>query len=80
MVKKTKLTDEDKQRLRILSKKLSKKIYMLQIEIVYQKLFKTVEKWKYRNYCIELLLDKYLVSFRYKKPKRPKGLGWKYDA
>ena len=43
MVKKTKLTDADKQRLKVLRNKLSEKIYRLKTEIVYQKLSKTVE-------------------------------------
>ena len=80
MVKKTKLIDADKQRLKVLRNKLIEKIYRLKTEIVYQKLSKTVEMWKYRSYRRERLLDKYLVSLRYKKPKRPKGLGWKDDA
>tara|TARA_Y100001938_G_C7897466_1_gene332904 strand:- start:248 stop:433 length:186 start_codon:yes stop_codon:yes gene_type:complete len=35
--------------------------------------------WR-EEYRRELYLDKNLVTLRYKKPKRPKGLGWLDDC
>ena len=69
-MKKPKFTPEEKQKLKELRDEIEKAQHVLQwqkIRRAEKKMLQLREKFDYRSYRRELLLDKYLVSLRYKK-------------
>jgi|TARA_E500000318_G_C3500065_1_gene187985 hypothetical protein len=82
MPKKIKLTEEQEQQIQKLSDEIERQQHILRWQKytrAKRKLLELKLRYDYRSYRQERLLDKYLVSLRYKK-KRPKGLGWLDDA
>ena len=78
-MKKPKWTPEEKAKLQALRDEIERYQNILQWQKIRQaekQMLKLREKFDYRSYRIELLLDKYLVTLRYKK----KWKRWLDDA
>ena len=78
-MKKTKWTPEEKAKLQALRDEIERYQNILQWQKIRQaekQMLKLREKFDYRSYRRELLLDKYLVTLRYKK----KWKRWLDDA
>jgi hypothetical protein len=73
-MKKPKLTLDEEMKLNILRDSIDRYENLLQwqrIRKAERKLLELRLRYDYRSYRREALLDKYLVSLRYKKPKGP---------
>ena len=73
---KYKLTPEEKEELRLLRieiKKEQEKLAWQQLRRAEKKMLELREKFDYRAYRRELLLDKYLVTLRHKKRRGNRG-------
>ena len=81
-MKKYKLTPKEKEDLELLRKEIDKYQNILQwqkIRRAEKKLLELRERYDYRSYKRELLLDKYLVTLRPYTKKRRTNYPWERD-
>ena len=81
-MKKYKLTPKEKEDLELLRKEIDKYQNILQwqkIRRAEKKLLELRERYDYRSYKRELLLDKYLVTLRPYSKKRRTNYPWERD-
>ena len=81
-MKKYKLTPKEKEDLELLRKEIDKYQNILQwqkIRRAEKKLLEIRERYDYRSYKRELLLDKYLVTLRPYAKKRRTNYPWERD-